>query len=160
MRSSKGLRTVALFEAAKGAIVLLAGCGIFALLHRDAQHGAERLVRQFHLNPASQHPRIFLHLVEQATPAHIWLLAGGALGYAIMRFVEGYGLWRERLWAEWLAIASGCIYLPIEIFELFKGVTWPRVVLFGVNLVIVAYLGWSIARPKQNQAHPATRTKP
>lgn len=152
-----GLRAVAMFEAAKGALVLLAGGGAFALLHHDAQHVSERLVRQFHLNPASHHPRIFLHLTEQATPAHLWLLAFGALGYALVRFVEAYGLWRARLWAEWLAVINGGIYLPIEVWELLKGITWPRVLLFTVNLAIVAYLGWTLARHRR--AHGATETR-
>lgn len=40
-----------------------------------------------------------------------------------MRFVEAYGLWRERRWANWLAAISEGIYLPVEIYELFARVT-------------------------------------
>jgi uncharacterized membrane protein (DUF2068 family) len=108
-----GLRTVALFEAAKGALVLLAGFGVFALIHRDAQHAADQLVRHFHLNPAHRFPRIFLHLAGQATPAHLWLLAAGGLCYALLRFIEAYGLWHGRPWAEWLAVISSGIYLLV-----------------------------------------------
>ena len=146
MPVSVGLRTVALFEAAKGTLVLLAGFGVFALFHRDAQHAAEQLVRHFHLNPASHYPRIFLHLAEQATPPHLYALAVAALAYAAVRFVEAYGLWRARKWAEWFAIVSSGIYLPIEIWELAGGITWPRVVLFGMNLAIVGYLARTLAR--------------
>lgn len=70
--SHVGLRTVALFEAAKGGIVVAAGLGVLELLGHDAQTSAEALVRHFHLNPASHYPRIFLLLAQQATPAHIW----------------------------------------------------------------------------------------
>ena len=77
-----------------------------------------------------------------------------------MRFGEAYGLWRERLWAEWLAIVSGGIYLPIEVWELLKGITWPRVVLFAVNLAIVAYLGWTLARRRRVQGAAEDRTEP
>ncbi len=146
MHASAGLRTVALFEAAKGALVLLAGLGIFALFHHDAQRVAERLVHQFHLNPASRYPRIFLHLAEDATPPHLYALAAAALAYAAVRFVEAYGLWRARQWAEWFAIVSSGIYLPLEIWELAKGITWPRVTLFVVNLAIVGYLARMLAR--------------
>src|SRR5436305_641496 len=44
-----GVRTVALFEAAKGALVLAAGLGLLGLIHRDVQAFAERLVRASHL---------------------------------------------------------------------------------------------------------------
>ena len=160
MRSSSGLRAVALFEAAKGALVLLAGCGVFALIHHHVQHTADELVRHFHLNPASRYPRIFLHLAGEATPPRLWLLAFGALCYALVRFVEAYGLWRERRWAEWLAIVSGGIYLPIEIWEPSKGITWPRLLLFSVNIAIVAYLGRALARHRQAHDEDANRTEP
>ncbi len=141
-----GLRAVALFEAAKGTLVLLAGFGVFALFHTDAQHMAERIVRHFHLDPASHYPQIFLHLAEQATPAHLWWLAAGALGYASLRFAEAYGLWHERHWAEWLAVLSSGIYLPVEIWEVSKGVTWLRVTFLLANLSIAIYLGLILVR--------------
>lgn len=144
--ATAGLRTVAMFEAAKGALVLLAGFGVFALIHRDAQHVADQLVRHFHLNPAHRFPRIFLHLAGQATPAHLWLLAAGGLCYALLHFLEAYGLWRERRWAEWLAVITSGIYLPIEVWEVSKGLTWPRVTLLVINLAIVLYLARTLAR--------------
>jgi uncharacterized membrane protein (DUF2068 family) len=146
MRAFSGLRTVAVFEAAKGALVLLAGFGLFDLFHRDAQHAAEQLVRQFHLNPASHYPRIFLHLAGQATPPRLLMLAAGALAYAAARLVEAYGLWRGRTWAKWFALVNTGIYLPLEVWDLGKGLTWPRVLLFTVNLGIVA----CVARTLQN----------
>lgn len=77
-----------------------------------------------------------------------------------VRFVEAYGLWRERRWAEWLAIVSGGIYLPIEIWELSQGITWPRLLLFSVNFAIVAYLGRALARHRQAHDEDANRTEP
>jgi uncharacterized membrane protein (DUF2068 family) len=159
MRSFSGLRTVALYEAAKGALVLLAGFGVFALIHRDAQHAAEALVRHFHLNPASRYPRIFLHLAEKATPLHLWLVAAGALIYALVHFLEAYGLWRERPWAEWLAVIVSGIYIPIEVWELWKALTWPRLTLLVVNLAIVLYLGRTLARTRRRGDEP-DRTEP
>jgi uncharacterized membrane protein (DUF2068 family) len=140
MRSIHGLQTIALFEASKGVLVLLAGFGIFELFHRDAQRVANELVREFHLNPASHYPRIFIHLAEQATPSRLLILAAGAAAYAALRLIEAYGLWHERAWAKWLALISGGIYVPLEVWDLFKAVTWPRVLLFAINLGIVVYL--------------------
>ena len=141
MRTSKGaLRTVAVFEAAKGALVLAAGFGVLTFIHRDLAHAADELVRAFHLNPASRYPRIFLHAARSADDARIWLLAAGAMTYALARFVEAYGLWRSRRWAEWLAAAWGGVYIPIELYELARGLTWAKGLLLVVNIAIVAYL--------------------
>ena len=140
MRGSTGLRTIALFEAAKGALVLVVGFGSFALLHHDVQAAAEALVRHFHLNPAHRYPRIFLQTASSLTDARLWLLAIAATGYAAARFVEAYGLWHERGWARWLATISGGIYLPIEIYELAHRVSWPKLIVLLTNAAIVVYM--------------------
>ena len=109
-----GLRTVATFEAAKGLAVMLAGFGVLSLIHHDAQRAAETLVRHLHLNPARHYPSVFIEAARQATDSRLWLLASGAFAYACVRGVEAYGLWRARAWAEWFAILSGGLYLPVE----------------------------------------------
>jgi uncharacterized membrane protein (DUF2068 family) len=68
------------------------------------------------------------------------LLAAAALGYALFRFVEGYGLWKQRRWAAWLGAVSAALYIPFELFELFEGISVLKVVLLGLNAGIVWYL--------------------
>src|SRR5512144_1082006 len=130
------LKVVALFEGAKGALVLLTGLGILALIHKDVHLAAEQLVRHLHVNPARHYPRIFLDAAERVTDMQLWALALGALAYAAIRFTEAAGLWLRRRWAEWFGFLSGSMYIPIELYELFREVTWPRVTVLVVNLAI------------------------
>jgi len=146
-----GLRVVSLFEAAKGLLVLLAGFGLLAYIHKDLHLAAEHLVRRFHLNPARHYPRIFLDLADNVTDAQLWLLALAALLYALFRFVEAYGLWLQRRWAEWFGLVAGGIYVPLEIFEVMRKVTWPRVALLIVNTAIVVYLSFVIYQAGQKR---------
>lgn len=139
-----GVRTVALFEAAKALLVLLAGLGLLTLINRDVQAIAETLVRHSHLNPASKYPRIFVDAAEQMTNTRLWRIAGLAALYAIIRGIEAYGLWKERRWAEWFALASGAVYLPLEIYELILRLTWPRLAVFATNLAVVAYMAYAL----------------
>jgi uncharacterized membrane protein (DUF2068 family) len=136
-----GIRTVAFFEAAKGALILLAGFGVLALLHKDAQAVAEELVGHLHLNPAHRIPRIFIELAGHLTDLRLWLMAAFAMTYSALRFLEAYGLWYARSWAEWLAVASGMIYLPFEIYELSAGVTAIKLMTFTLNTLVVLYMG-------------------
>ncbi len=136
----RALHAVALLEAAKGALIITAGFGLLALIHRDVQTLAEEIVRHFHLNPASGIPRIFLESASAADGSRLQLLALGAFGYASVRFIEAWGLWRGRPWAEWLGIVSGGIYLPLEIYELFISITPVKVGIFLVNVAVVAVL--------------------
>lgn len=133
--------------------MLLTGFGVLAFIHRDLHSGAEQLVRYFHLNPASRYPRIFIDLANHVTNGQLWLLALSALLYAVVRFVEAYGLWRERHWAEWLALVAGGIYIPIELFEITRGVSWPKATLLIVNLGIVVYLSVVLYQTRQERKH-------
>ena len=137
-----GLHIVALFEAAKGAVVILAGVGLLALIHRDVQKVAENVVRHLHLNPARHFPHIFIDAVARTTDARLWAMALTAMLYAAIRFAEAYGLWRKQVWAEWFGIISGGLYLPVEIYELTVSVTVIKVCILLVNLIVVGWLSW------------------
>ncbi len=152
---SRGVYIVAWFEAAKGGLVLLVGFGLLALVHQDIQAMAEQLVQRFHLNPASRYPQIFIHALSAATDARLWFLAGTALAYAIIRFIEAYGLWREKRWAEWFAAASGGIYIPIELYELWQGVTWAKTCMLVLNTVIVAYMSHVLWQTRRRGGAPS-----
>lgn len=139
-----GLRAVAILEAVKGAVVLAAGLGLLGLLHRNVEELAEQLLRFGHLNPASKYPRIFLDAAAQVTDARLWWLAAGAVAYAAVRFVEAYGLWRGRAWAEWLALVGGALYVPVEIYHLAHGFSWLKIAVLGTNLAVVAYMAYAL----------------
>ena len=140
MNTQRSIRLIAIFEAAKGSLVLLAGFGLLGLVHRDVGHYAEELVRHFHLNPASRFPRIFLEAAAKSNDTTLVLLACAAFAYATFRLAEAFGLWHQRRWAEWLGAVSGSVYIPIELYELMHGVSWPKVTLLVVNLACVVYL--------------------
>src|SRR5262249_38595862 len=144
-----GLKAVALFEALKGFVVILAGAGLLAFIHRDAQAFAERLVIHLHLNPARHYPRVFIEAAGRLTDSSLWLLAAGAFAYSTLRFAEAYGLWRARAWAEWMGIVSGGIYLPVEVVELIRRPTPIKAGLLILNILLVGYL--SMVRYRKSQ---------
>jgi uncharacterized membrane protein (DUF2068 family) len=127
-------------EAAKGILVLLLGFGVLTLVHRDLHDVASQLTRFFHANPEGSLAHLFSHVANRATDKTLWVLALGALLYATVRFVEAYGLWHERDWAEWFALLSGALYLPGELYSLIRH---PRPLKWGVvvaNVIIVLYM--------------------
>ncbi|MGI8656456.1 MAG: DUF2127 domain-containing protein [Pyrinomonadaceae bacterium] len=135
-----GLRTIAIFEATKGVIVLIIGIALLTLIHRDAQNVAETIVRYSHLNPDRRFLRRFVEFAGTVSDARLWLMAGIALVYSTIRFTEAYGLWRARAWAEWFAIISGMVYVPIEIYELARHPSLFKVGVLLFNIAIVAYM--------------------
>lgn len=131
---------MALFEAFKGGLVLLIGMGAISLIHKDVQLFAQDLIRTLHLDPAWRYSALFIKEASKLSDQHLRFLAIGAVIYAIIRFVETYGLWHERPWAEWFAVVSASLYVPIEIYHLAQGFNKERVIIFLVNIIIVVYL--------------------
>ena len=159
-RQLKALRAVAFVEFLKGFVVLLAGFGVLSLVHRDAWDVAESFLEWLHISPETHYAQVFLNLADQVTDAKLWAVAIGALTYSSLRFGEAYGLWRERAWAEWLALISGAIYLPFEIVELARKPDWIRLTVLAVNLAVVlymAFLRWQ-ARTRLGSAFPTAES--
>lgn len=139
MDTSKAVvKTVAVFEAAKGMLLVLVGIGALSLVHHDIRLIASALVGRLHLNPAHGFAGSFVEAAAQLTDARLWVIAAMGFLYALFRFVEAYGLWRGKTWAEWLAVISGGIFVPLEIYELIEKRTWVRASALVINLVVVA----------------------
>lgn len=146
MHISRGIRAVALLEGAKGAVVLLAGFGLFSLIHHDVQRFAEILVTHAHLNPASRTPRVFIAFAGRLDDARLWQLAAGAMAYSAVRLIEAYGLWYGRRWGEAFAAASGAVYVPFELRELVHRPGALSLALLVLNVGIVGYMLYSLRR--------------
>ena len=129
--------------------MLAVGAGLLAYAHRDLQDVAEELLLHLHLNPASRIPGIFVALAARLTSINLWLLALGAATYATVRIAEGYGLWYDRAWAEWLGAISGLIYVPFELYALSKGVTLLKLATLALNVLVVAVLVDALLRRRR-----------
>ncbi len=134
------LRLVALFEACKGILVFATACAAFELIHSNVEAAAEELVRHFHLNPASQYPRIFLDAISHLDDTRLVMYGLGALAYSSARFAEAYGLWHGKRWAWLFGMAGAGIYVPVELFELARHVSWGGATVFLVNCLILVLL--------------------
>ena len=152
LRQRRVLRAVAGFELFKGIFVLLMGICALALVHKDVWLYAESLLAVFHINTDRHSAQLFLTFADSVTDARLWAAARIAFAYAVLRFTEGYGLWQGRTWAEWVAFVSGTLLLPLEVRELFRGVTAIRCLLLAGNVALVLYMLYVImSNRKQRQ---------
>jgi len=74
----------------------------------------------------------------------------GAATYSAIRFVEGYGLWHERAWAEVLASVSGAVYVPFELWELVNKASLLGMVVLLVNVGVVSIMIRALIRRRIN----------
>jgi uncharacterized membrane protein (DUF2068 family) len=150
-RLQKSIRTIAIFEAVKGALALFVGLGLLGLLHKDAHQLACEFISLIHLSSAQKYSKLFIDLAGNITDSKLWLFASLALVYSSFRFVESYGLWKERVWGEWLAVGSGTIYFPIEIYEVGVKVSFVSVFALVANIVVVGVVAYVLIQKRQQQ---------
>ena len=60
--------------------------------------------------------------------------------YALVTAVEAIGLWYQQVWAKVLVLILVGASIPLEIYELIKGVTLLKLAVFIVNVAIFWYL--------------------
>ena len=135
-----GLRAVAALEAFKGVLAVLASFALFTLLHKDIGDVAENIIESLHLNPANRLVHAFLNAADRVSDNKIVAVACVGLAYAVIRFIEAYGLWNARAWAEWFAIISGSAYLPLEIIGLIRHPNAMHWAVLIVNIIVVLYM--------------------
>lgn len=135
-----GLRAVSIFEAGKGVLVFSLALFLSTFVSRDLPGIIVEFRTRWNVDPSSHIPALAKMLMHDLTGSRLHFLIVLAAIYALMRFVEAYGLWFEKRWAEWFALLSGGVYLPVELYELAKGFSWLKTGVLAINLVIVGYM--------------------
>ncbi|MEQ6437839.1 DUF2127 domain-containing protein [Comamonas sp. w2-DMI] len=151
------VRSMALFEAAKGVAALLGLLGLLGLLHHDLHKLALELIGHVGLSPAQRYPALLLDMVDRlnVTPVHTLVLLGGL--YAAVRFVEAWGLWRDRAWGEWFGVAASGVYIPLEVQHILRHTSWQAMLVLAFNVALVLVL---LARLMQRRAQARERALP
>ena len=139
-RPPLALRSIALFEAVKGVLALAAVSGVLSLRQTDLHAATDAFLVRHGIDPEQHYTRMFIESVAKATNHHVGQLAALGVAYALIRFVEGYGLWHGRRWAEWFAVMSAGIYLPLELQHLGHHATLLNEGVTFINVVAILYL--------------------
>jgi uncharacterized membrane protein (DUF2068 family) len=139
--SPLAMRSIAFVEIAKGLLALAAAFGVLSLRHTDLHAAASAFLIRHGVNPERHFGKMFIDAVASATNYPAGEIAAVAIAYALVRLVEGYGLWRGRHWAEWFAVISLGIYLPLELQHFAHHATLLNAVVILINIAIMIYLG-------------------
>ncbi len=138
---ARSIRTIAALEVLKGIAALALAWGLIdALRHNELQEWAVALAGRLHVAAGSSWPTLILDDAQRLQTIHIGEIGWLAAAYALMRFGEGFGLWFERRWAEWLSALSTGLYLPFEIAHLLHKPGAIAVVVVVINLIVLAVM--------------------
>jgi uncharacterized membrane protein (DUF2068 family) len=149
--SDRVLALIALFKFVKSAVLIAAGLGTFRLLRADwadqARSAFETIGGSVDLVPVVR----LMQQIGALSASRLRLLGIAALLYATLFLIEGVGLWWEQRWAEFLTVIATGSFIPFEIYELTRRLTWPRGGALLVNVVVVLYLIWRLQHPLATQ---------
>ena len=137
---NRWLILIAAFKLAQALLFIAVGVGALRLLHKNVGDLLEQLANHMRFNPES---RLVNFILEKASLVDDRLLRRiGEVGfiYAGLDLIEGIGLYLEKAWAEYLTLAITASFLPLEIFEVMRRLTWIRVSLLTVNMLVLFYL--------------------
>jgi uncharacterized membrane protein (DUF2068 family) len=134
---NKWLLLIAAYKLIQAILFCAIGVGAVRLLHKDIGDLLDHLAN--HL-PES---RVVDFLLDKASLLNDPLLrriGAAAFFYAVLSIFEGAGLFLEKVWGEYLTLVITASFLPWEIFELFRRLTWIRVSLLTINALVFIYL--------------------
>ncbi len=140
-----GLHVIALLEAGKAMLALLAATGLELLGPQPLRNGIDALIRRFSLDP--DHGTL-PSLLNMISPDAVHLAAAGMFAYALLHFVEAWGLWRAKVWASWLGCLTAALYLPFDVFAIARHPGWASWAVLVVNLIVVYVLARDLRKRK------------
>lgn len=149
---NKWLVLIAAYKLLGAVLVALIGLGARHMLHKDVGDELQSLVDHLHFNSEWKLISFILDKAELLNDPLLRRIGVVAFCYSAISAVEGVGLYLEKIWAEYLVLAITASFLPWEIFEIFRRLTWIRVSLLAANLLVFFYL-LQLAADRERMRH-------
>ncbi len=137
---------IGVFKLLKGIALVIAGVGLLKLLHKDVAAVAEHWIEVLRVDPDNRFIHRTLLRIFNVTPRQLRELSAGTFVYAAIFLTEGTGLLRHKHWAEYMTLISTGLFIPLEVFEIYRHFTWMKVAVTTVNALIVWYLAARVRR--------------
>jgi len=139
-RRNKGLVLIAVYKVGQALLFIALGVGALRLLHKDIQDELTQLIDHLRFNPESKLIN-FILVQSSIIDDHMLRRVSAVLfAYAGLGMIEGIGLYLEKGWAEYLTLFITGSFLPWEVFEVIRRLTWIRASLLVLNVLVFLYL--------------------
>ena len=148
IKGSRGLLLIAAFKLIKGLALLALGIGALKLLHKDVAAEIAQWIDVLRVDPHNHYIRLLLEKLGMVDDRKLKALSIGTFFYSALFLTEGIGLALRKRWAEYLTIISTSSLLPLEIYEIVKRASAPRIVVLIANIAIVVYLVIEVRRTR------------
>ena len=137
---NKVLILIAIYKGLQAALFFAVGIGALRLLHKDVGDVFEDLRDSLHFSPESRLVNFLLEKASLIDDPILRRIGAVAFSYAALSLAEGTGLYLEKAWGELLTLVITASFLPWEVFEVIRHVTWVRIALLVINTLVFIYL--------------------
>jgi uncharacterized membrane protein (DUF2068 family) len=138
--SHRALKFIAAFKLVKALGLIIVAVAAFDFVQSRHVVALADWVTQL---PFHQGHRFAVEMVDKLLgfgPRKFLAIGTVACIYATVFVVEGWGLWREKRWAEYLTVIVTASLIPFEAWEIFQHFTWLKIFALVLNVAIVWYL--------------------
>jgi len=147
----RALKVIAAYKLFKACALLLVAATAF---HLTGANRIDVLSDRLMQLPIHHGHRYLVGLIDEMFelgPRRFLAIGMALCIYASVFFVEGWGLWREKRWAEYLTVIVTASLVPLEVWEMARQFSGLKLLALLANLAIVAYL---IHLLRQSRADP------
>lgn len=150
-----GIRLITLQKGIWGGVLLLAALVVGILRWEHIAEPVQFILEELRVDPRGQVWRYLVGVLPSVELKQLTRLSVFLLVYAVVSLVESWGIWYRKLWVEIFLVLETAAFLPIEIIELIKKLSFLKLGLFIINLGIVIYLAkefwrkWQAEHPKK-----------
>lgn len=141
---------IAAYKLVQALLFAAIGVGALRMLHQDVGDVLAQLADHLRFNPESRFVNFILDKASLLDDPLLRRIGVAAFSYAALGMVEGIGLYFEKVWAEYLTLLITASFLPWEIFEVIRKLTYFRVSLLVVNALVLLYLLVLVTRRGRN----------
>ena len=139
-RHNRWLMLIAAYKFVLALVFVAVGVGALRMLHKDIGDLVAKMADHLRFNPESRIVNFILDRASLLDDPLLRRIGATAFCYAGLGMLEGIGLYLEKVWAEYLTLGVTASFLPWELFEVFRRVTWIRASLLVVNAMVFFYL--------------------
>jgi uncharacterized membrane protein (DUF2068 family) len=143
----RGLVAIVIYKSLIAGLLAIASVAL--LLAIQNYQSIDEFANQYVLEGKREIIRFILSKFLSLNPKSLQFSGIFAGVYAVVTAIEAVGLWYEKKWAILLVIALVGISLPLEVWELIKGISPIKLIVFVVNLAIFLYLLFDFKKTKQ-----------
>jgi uncharacterized membrane protein (DUF2068 family) len=137
---NRWLILIAAFKLLQALLFFAVGVGALRLVGKDLGDMIEMFSNHLHFNPESRLVNFILENAPLVNDRLLRRIGAVVFIYAALDLTEGIGLYLEKAWAEYMTLIITASFLPWEIFEVMRKVTYFRTSLLILNALVFVYL--------------------